>query len=283
MAPSGTHSGTPTLSGCSSVGEVPGGPGARAPGGPGADLAVPAPAATRRGLLEVEHLEVDRGNLQVLWGVDLELAEGELVVVLGANGAGKSTLLGALGGHLPLRRGRIHFDGVDVSHVPASYRARLGLTLMTEQGVFVDLSVRENLRLGAWRLGRREARRAIEDVLQRFDELASRLSSPAGSLSGGQRKLLGLAKALAGRPRLLVLDEPSAGLSPRYVKGVVSDLATIRRGGGPAVLLAEQNVAFLDLADRVVVLEGGRVRFSGSVGELRTDTALADAFFGLEG
>lgn len=278
VALSGTHSGTPTLSGCSSVGEVPGGPGPGARGEPTPS----APIATGGGLLEVEHLEVDRGNLQVLWGVDLDVDEGELVVVLGANGAGKSTLLGALGGHLPLRRGRIHFDGVDVSRSPASRRACLGLTLMTEQGVFADLSVRENLRLGAWRLGRREARRAIEEVLERFDELARRLSSPAGSLSGGQRKLLGLAEAPAGRPRLLVLDEPSAGLSPPYVKGVVSNLATIRRDG-PAVLLAEQNVAFFDLADRVVVLEGGRVRFSGSVGELRTDSALADAFLGLEG
>lgn len=261
---------TTTLSGCSSVAEPPAGTGS-SDGGP-----------RREALLAIEGLEVDRGHLPVLWGVDLQLAVGELVVVLGANGAGKSTLLGALGGHLPPRRGHIRFDGVDVTTLSAARRARLGLTLMTEQGVFPELSVRENLRLGAWRLGRRGARQAVAEVLERFDELAGRLSSPAGSLSGGQRKLLGLAKALAARPRLLVLDEPSAGLSPRYVKQVVADLASIRTGG-PTVLLAEQNVAFLDLADRVVVLEGGRVRFSGSVSELQRDTALADAFFGLEG
>jgi len=242
-----------------------------------------ATAGPRLGrLLSIEGLDVDRGSLPVLWGVDLGLDEREMVVVLGANGAGKSTLLAALGGHLPVREGRIYLDGVDITSLSASRRARLGLTLLTEQGVFPELSVKENLRLGAWRLGRREARQAIDAVLERFHELGSRLSSPASSLSGGQRKLLGLAKALASRPRLLVLDEPSAGLSPRYVKQVVADLAAIGQDG-PAILLAEQNIAFLELAHRVVVLEGGRVRFSGSVEELRTETALADAFFGLEG
>lgn len=247
-------------------------------------MAEPAPAPTDRPdpLLAVEAVDVAHGNLQVLWGIDLHLAEGEALVVLGANGAGKSSLLAAIGGHLPVLGGRLVLDGVDVTHLSPSRRANLGLILMTEQGVFPDLSVRENLRLGAWRLGRADAREAVDEVLGRFDELAGRLASPAGSLSGGQRKMLGLAKALAGRPRVLVLDEPSAGLSPRYVKQVVADLAATRQGG-PAILLAEQNVAFLDLADRVAVLEGGRVRFSGSVADLRADTALADAFFGLEG
>jgi branched-chain amino acid transport system ATP-binding protein len=233
-------------------------------------------------LLEVAGLDAAHGNLQALWDVDLHLAEGEALVVLGANGAGKSTLLSAIGGHLPALRGRLQLDGIDITHLSPSRRARLGMILMTEQGVFPELSVRENLRLGAWRLPRRDARRSVEEVLGRFEELAGRLASPAGSLSGGQRKMLGLAKALVSRPRVLILDEPSAGLSPLYVKRVVADLAATRRDG-PAMLLAEQNVAFLELADRVVVLEGGRVRFSGSVAQLQADTALADAFFGLEG
>ena len=233
-------------------------------------------------VLRVEGLEVAHGAMQVLWGVDLHLGEGEVLVVLGANGAGKSTLLSAIGGHLPPIGGRLVLDGADITRLPASRRARLGLILMTEQGVFPDLSVRENLRLGAWRLGRADARAAIDVVLTSFTELAGRLSSPAGSLSGGQRKMLGLAKALAGRPRVLVLDEPSSGLSPLYVKQVVADLAALRKGG-PAILVAEQNIAFLDLADRVEVIEGGRVRFSGDVADLRSDQELADAFFGLEG
>lgn len=224
---------------------------------------------------------MSHASLQVLWEVDLHLAEGEVLVVLGANGAGKSTLLSAVGGHLMPLGGRILLDGIDITGMPASRRARLGLILMTEQGVFSDLSVAENLRLGAWRLRRFEAVASIEEVLSRFPELAGRLRTPAGSLSGGQRKMLGLAKALTARPRVLVLDEPSAGLSPLYVKQVVADLAAVRTGG-PAILLAEQNVAFLDLADRVQVLEGGRVRFSGSPADLRRDEGLADAFFGLD-
>ncbi len=251
------------------------------PHGPREGQATPLPSADPA-LLRVEGLSVAHGALQVLWEVDLHLAEGEILVVLGANGAGKSTLLSAIGGHLPPLGGRLVLDKVDITRLPASRRARMGLILMTEQGVFPDLSVGENLRLGAWRLGRSEAAASIEEALTRFEELAGRLRSPAGSLSGGQRKMLGLAKALAGRPRVLVLDEPSAGLSPLYVKQVVADLASLRRDG-PAVLLAEQNVAFLELADRVAVLEGGRVRFTGSLTELRRDEALAEAFFGLEG
>ncbi|MHB1593547.1 MAG: ABC transporter ATP-binding protein [Streptosporangiaceae bacterium] len=233
-------------------------------------------------LLRVEGLEAGHGAVQALWGVDLTVRRGEVVVVLGANGAGKSTLLSAIAGHLPLLGGRVLMEGEDLTRLAAARRARLGLTIMTEQAVFPELSVRENLRLGAWRLPRREARSAVEESLGRFPELRGRLREPAGRLSGGQRKLLGLAKSLAGRPRALMLDEPSAGLSPRYVKEVIAHL-TAFRDRGPAMLLAEQNVAFLELADRVYVLEGGRVRFDGTVADLRRDETLASAFFGIEG
>lgn len=231
-------------------------------------------------VLRVERLEAGHDAVQALWGVDLSIRRGEVVVVLGANGAGKSTLLSAIAGHLPLIGGRVSLEGRDITPLRPSRRAKLGLMIMTELAVFPPLSARENLRLGAWRLPRREARSAVEESLERFPELRGRLREPAGSLSGGQRKLLGLAKALAGHPRVLVLDEPSSGLSPRYVKEVIEHLGTLREHG-PAMLLAEQNVAFLELADRVYVLEGGRIRFEGTVENLHRDEVLASAFFGI--
>jgi len=268
---------TPRSSGCSSVREGE----TETPAAPAARPGQRSPAEAGP-LLAVRGLAGGHGALQVLWDIDLDVAAGSVVVVLGANGAGKTTLLTTVAGHLPALAGQVFLDGVDVSRVGPAARARLGLAWMSEQAVFPELSVRENLRLGAWRLGRRAAREAVTDVLEHFPELAGRLGAPAGTLSGGQRKLLGLGKALAGRPRVLVLDEPSAGLSPAYVNEVVERLRALR-SDGYAVLLAEQNVAFLALADRVAVLEGGRVRFRGTPADLEGDRDLAAAFFGITG
>jgi branched-chain amino acid transport system ATP-binding protein len=152
---------------------------------------------------------------------------------------------------------------------------------MSESAGFADLTIEENIRIGAQFLPRREIRSRAEELYAIFPALSERRRALAGSLSGGQRKMLGIAKALAGKPRLLVMDEPSAGLSPLFVKEVVRVLGTFR-GQGLSFLIAEQNVKFLDLADRVYTIEGGRIGFSGSVAAMHADDALHRAYFGLK-
>jgi len=233
-------------------------------------------------LIEVSGLTAGYGSVQVLWGVDLKVREGETVVLLGANGAGKTTLLKALMGLISAWQGRIVFGGADVTAMRTDHRVRQGIVYMSESSGFPGLSVEENIRIGAQFLPRAEARARVAELYAVFPVLAERRRAAAGALSGGQRKMLGIAKALAGNPRLLVLDEPSAGLAPRFVKEVVAVLERFR-GHGLSLLVAEQNVAFLKLADTVYTLEGGAVSFCGSVAALRDDEVLRRAYFGLGG
>ncbi|MHB1525506.1 MAG: ABC transporter ATP-binding protein [Candidatus Dormibacteria bacterium] len=233
-------------------------------------------------LLLVDGVGSGYGSMQVLWDVSLRISRGEGVLLLGANGAGKTTLLKAISGLLPLKSGSIRLDGAGIDHLRADQRVRRGAGVMTEQGVFPTLSVEDNLRLGAYTLPRAAVSMVMKDVYQLFPELFGRRRDVVGSLSGGQRKLVAVAKALMCRPQLLIMDEPSAGLSPRYVKEVVSQLMAVRQRG-LSLLVAEQNVAFLELADRVYVLEGGRVRFEGTVSALEGNQAVREAFFGLGG
>ena len=231
-------------------------------------------------LLEVSGLMTGYGAVQVLWGVDLEVAESETVVLLGANGAGKTTLLRTLMGLVPAWRGQIAYAGADVTAMRTDHRVRRGIVYMSEASGFPGLSVEENIRIGAQFLPRRAVAARVAELYAVFPVLAERRRAPASSLSGGQRKMLGIAKALAGNPRLLVLDEPSSGLAPRFVTEVVHVLERFR-GHGLSLLVAEQNVAFLELADRVYTLEGGRVSFCGPVAALRENDALRRAYFGL--
>ena len=222
------------------------------------------------------------GQVQVLWGPGLRVAAGETVVLLGANGAGKTTLLKVLVGLMPAWEGTVRLDGTDITRQRTDRRVRAGLAYMSELGVFPGLSITENLRIGGQFVPRAALARRIAELFDLFPDLAEKRRALAGSLSGGQRKMLGIAKALAAGPRLLVMDEPSAGLSPLFVQQVITVLGRFRaEGAGLAMLIAEQNVAFLDLAERVYTLEGGRVRFSGTVAELHADDALHRAYFGL--
>ena len=222
------------------------------------------------------------GPVQVLWGPGLRVAAGETVVLLGANGAGKTTLLKVLVGLMPAWEGTVRLDGTDITRQRTDRRVRAGLAYMSELGVFPGLSITENLRIGGQFVPRAALARRIAELFDLFPDLAEKRRALAGSLSGGQRKMLGIAKALAAGPRLLVMDEPSAGLSPLFVQQVITVLGRFRaEGAGLAMLIAEQNVAFLDLAERVYTLEGGRVRFSGTVAELHADDALHRAYFGL--
>jgi branched-chain amino acid transport system ATP-binding protein len=232
-------------------------------------------------LLQATGVDAGYGPLQVLWGVDFDVRAGETVLLLGANGAGKTTFLKSLVGLIETRHGRIALGGQDVTRMRSSDRMKLGMTYMSELAVFPDLSIEENIRVGAQALGHANPNARLEELYGIFPVLREKRRAAASSLSGGQRKMLGIAKALAAEPRLLVMDEPSAGLSPLFVKEVVHILGNLRQRG-IALLVAEQNIGFLEVATRVFVLEGGRIRFSGTVAEMTDNEALRRAYFGLK-
>jgi branched-chain amino acid transport system ATP-binding protein len=232
-------------------------------------------------LLKIAGLMTGYGSVQVLWGVDLDVRDDETVVLLGANGAGKTTLLKTLMGLIAAWQGHIGYAGVDVTRMRTDHRVRRGIVYMSEASGFPGLTVEENIKIGAQFLARGDVRTRMAELYAVFPILAERRRALASSLSGGQRKMLGIAKALAGNPRLLVMDEPSSGLAPRFVKEVVGVLGQFR-GHGLSLLIAEQNIRFLDLADRVYTLEGGRISFSGTVAALHENDALRRAYFGLK-
>jgi branched-chain amino acid transport system ATP-binding protein len=232
-------------------------------------------------VLELRDVVGGYGDADVLRGINLTVAEGSIVTLLGANGAGKTTFLKSLVGLIEARQGSITLGGEDVTRMRSSDRMRLGMTYMSELAVFPDLSIEENIRVGAQALGHADPGARVEDMYGLFPALREKRRAPASSLSGGQRKMLGIAKALAAEPRLLVMDEPSAGLSPLFVKEVIRILSDLR-GRGLALLIAEQNIGFLEVATRVFVLEGGRIRFSGTVAEMTDNEALRRAYFGLK-
>ena len=232
-------------------------------------------------LLEAAGIDAGYGTMQVLWGVNLDVRAGETVLLLGANGAGKTTFLKSLVGLIDARHGAIRLGGDDITRMRSSDRMRRGMTYMSELAVFPDLSIEENIRVGAQALGHANPGARLEELYGLFPVLREKRKNPASSLSGGQRKMLGIAKALAAEPKLLVMDEPSAGLSPLFVKEVIRVLTGLQ-GRGLALLIAEQNISFLEVATRVFVLEGGRIRFSGTVAEMSNNEALHRAYFGLK-
>ncbi len=241
--------------------------------------AEPTPMPTP--LLRISDLEAGYGRVQVLWGVHLEVRDGETVVLLGANGAGKTTTLKAIIGLVAASGGRILLHGEEIGHLRTDRRVKRGVAFMSETCGFPGLTIDENIRIGAQFLPSREIKARCEELYAVFPALAGRRRSLASSLSGGQRKMLGIAKALAGRPRLVVMDEPSAGLSPLLVSTVIDVLRRLR-GEGVSYLIAEQNVKFLGLADRVYTVDGGRIGFTGTVEEMRENDAVRRAYFGLK-
>jgi branched-chain amino acid transport system ATP-binding protein len=234
-----------------------------------------------RPLLEVAGLAAGYRRLQVLWEVDLVIHEHESVVLLGANGAGKTTLLKAIMSVVEVWAGRIDFAGEDITRLRTDQRVRRGIVFMSETSGFPGLTIEENVLIGAQFLPKNRARQRIDELYAVFPALGERRRALAGSLSGGQRKMLGIAKALVGNPRLLIMDEPSAGLSPRYVKEVIGVLAQFR-DKQLALLIAEQNVKFLVLADRVYTLDNGQIGFAGTVAAMQENDALRRAYFGLK-
>jgi branched-chain amino acid transport system ATP-binding protein len=231
-------------------------------------------------LLAVTGISAGYRRLQVLWEVDFVVYEQESVVLLGSNGAGKTTLLKALMGLVVVSTGHIELSGQDITRLRTDQRVRHGMVFMSETSGFPGLTIEENVLIGAQFLPKARARERIEELYTVFPALAERRRALASSLSGGQRKMLGIAKALVGNPRLLIMDEPSSGLSPRYVKEVISVLGQFREKK-LALLIAEQNVRFLDLADRVYTFDNGRIGFCGTAAAMHQNDALRRAYFGL--
>ncbi|HUC62401.1 MAG TPA: ABC transporter ATP-binding protein [Alphaproteobacteria bacterium] len=231
-------------------------------------------------LLAIEGLSADYGGTAALERIDLALEAGAATALLGANGSGKSTLLKAILGAVPARAGRVLFDGADVTALAPEKRARLGLGYAPEgRRVFPGLSVRENLLVASWEGRARRAARLAE-MLALFPVLAERARDAAWQLSGGQQQMLSLARALMNRPRLLLLDEPTLGLSPRLTEALFGRIPQIV-ASGTAILLAEQNVAkALAVCDHGVVLKLGRVAARGTAASLARDPAVEAAFLG---
>jgi branched-chain amino acid transport system ATP-binding protein len=232
------------------------------------------------GGLEIDGVTVRLASGPALQEISLAVAPGEIVALVGANGAGKSTLLRAVMGYLPPAVGSIRFAGQDLAGVPVERRARLGIGYAPEgRRMFPGLTVRETVEVAC--LGSRRHRAArIGELEALFPALAANARRRAWQLSGGQQQMLALARALAPRPRLLLLDEPSLGLAPRAAQEVVDHLRAIA-GAGTAILLAEQNAALaLDVADRAVLLRLGRVAAAGPAAALRDDPALAETMLG---
>jgi ABC-type branched-subunit amino acid transport system ATPase component len=231
-------------------------------------------------LLAVEDLAVGYGDTDVLSDVTLHLGEGELVTVVGPNGAGKSTLLKAVMGLLPPRRGRIALGGADIGGLRPDLVVRRGVAYVPQvENVFPSLSVRENLEMGAW-TARREIGTALAEVFRRFPILETRQRQRAGTLSGGERQMVAIGMALMVTPRVLMLDEPSAGLAPAMVDAVFGKVREVNQTG-IAVLLVEQNAReALRLSSRGYVLVGGRNRLEGPGPVLADDPDVRALFLG---
>jgi branched-chain amino acid transport system ATP-binding protein len=231
--------------------------------------------------LEVRDLRVQYGGIKAVHGVSFQVLRGEVVTLIGANGAGKTSILRAISG-LVRYDGTIALEGRELRGVPAHRIVGLGMAHVPEgRGVFGNLTVRENLRLATWQ---RRDRGAIEDdlarVLKIFPRLGERLDQVSGTLSGGEQQMLAVGRALMTRGRLLLLDEPSMGLSPRLVREIFAVIAEINRAG-TTVLLVEQNANMaLQIASRAFVLETGRIAFSGAANELLGDRRIRDAYLG---
>jgi branched-chain amino acid transport system ATP-binding protein len=234
-------------------------------------------------MLRIENLHAGYGRAEVLHGLNLEAASGSVITVIGPNGAGKSTLLNTLMGVIP-SHGSLQFDGQDIAALPLEERVMLGMALVPERReLFGSMPVEDNLVLGAYRqvrLRNRQWRDRLEDVYTIFPRLQERRMQLAGTLSGGERQMLAVGRALMSRPRLLMLDEPSLGLAPLIVRDIFKTIESLRQTG-VTILLVEQNArAALEVADHGYVLEMGEIALHGSAQELAGDPRVVETYLG---
>lgn len=233
-------------------------------------------------LLSIQDLKVSYGNILALQGISLEVREGEIVTLIGANGAGKSTLLRAISGIVPIRSGKITFGSADLGTTPAHRIVELGIAHVPEgRGIFANLTVLENLKLATWsRKDRKDLHQEYQRVFDLFPRLAERQHQPAGTLSGGEQQMLAVGRALMTRGKLVLLDEPSMGLSPVLVREIFQTVREIN-AAGTTILLVEQNARqALKVANRGYVLETGRLTVSGKADELLDNPGVKAAYLG---
>ena len=233
-------------------------------------------------LLRVQGMESCYGRIKALKGISLTVRRGETVALVGANGAGKTTFLRTLSGVQPMSAGAIHFDGEDISKLRSDKRMRRGICQSPEgRQVFGPLSIEDNLRLGAYTQPKHQVEGDMEKIFTMFPILKEKRHLPAGTLSGGQQQMLAIGRALMGRPRMLLLDEPSMGLAPLLVQEVFEVIKTLK-SQGMTILLVEQNaLAALDIADRGYVLETGTVTLTGTGQELISNEQVRAAYLGM--
>ncbi|MCI9484659.1 MAG: ABC transporter ATP-binding protein [Clostridiaceae bacterium] len=233
-------------------------------------------------MLEVKGLNVYYGMIHAIKDASFEVGEGEVVALIGANGAGKTTILHTVTGLLHAKSGSVTFEGQELTHTPAHKIVSMGISHVPEgRRVFSDLSVYENLMMGAYtRSDKAEIAQSLEMVYERFPRLKERRGQPAGTLSGGEQQMLAMGRALMSSPRLLLMDEPSMGLSPLFVSEIFKIIEEVS-AQGVTVLLVEQNAKkALSIADRAYVLETGKVVMAGPASELMNNDAIKAAYLG---
>ncbi len=235
-------------------------------------------------MLRIQALDVYHGYVQAIRGLSLHAKEGELLAILGANGAGKSTLLETLAGlHRPAK-GDILLNGKSIAGKPPEYLVRQGISLVPERReIFHSLSVWDNLLLGAfhrYRHAKQEIHSDAREILEIFPALKGREREMAGTLSGGLQQMLAIGRGLMARPKLLLLDEPSVGLAPMVVREIMATLARLKNTGVTIILVEQNTRSALRVADSVLIMERGRITFSGSSGEIMADSTVQQAYLG---
>ena len=233
-------------------------------------------------MLEVRGLEVYYGMIQAIKGISFEVNEGEVIALIGANGAGKTTTLHTVSGLLAPKAGTVTFEGKDITKTPAHKIVSCGMAHVPEgRRVFASLSVYQNLKMGAYtRSDKEEIEESLRMVYTRFPRLEERKNQPAGTLSGGEQQMLAMGRALMSRPRIILMDEPSMGLSPIFVNEIFDIIKQVS-AGGTTVLLVEQNAKkALSIADRGYVLETGKIVLEGKAQELLEDESVKKAYLG---
>ena len=233
-------------------------------------------------MLEVSGLRAGYGAVEILRGVDIDIAQGEIDALIGSNGGGKTTFASAVSGLLRCRAGAIRFNGNDITGRGPGAIVDMGLIHVPEgRHIFPNLTVRENLELGAYRRARARRLKNIEIVAYTFPRLKERFAQKAGTLSGGEQQMLAIGRGMMAEPALLILDEPSIGLSPLLVEEMFSLIAKLNRTG-LAILLVEQNVLqSLEIASRAFVMENGEIKLSGAAADMMNDPALKRSYLGL--
>nr|WP_294491756.1 ABC transporter ATP-binding protein [uncultured Mediterraneibacter sp.] len=233
-------------------------------------------------MLEVKDLEVYYGMIQAIKGISFEVNEGEVIALIGANGAGKTTTLHTVTGLISPKKGSVIFEGKDITKVPAHRIVSMGMAHVPEgRRVFAELSVYENLKMGAYtRTDKEEIASSLKSVYERFPRLEERKHQMAGTLSGGEQQMLAMGRALMSRPKIILMDEPSMGLSPIMVNEIFDIIRSVSRSG-TTVLLVEQNAKkALSISDRAYVLETGRIVLDGKASELLEDDSIKKAYLG---